>query len=125
MRRILIVEDDAVIANLCKMHLLKKGHDVAVEHDGGYALQCMDKFIPHMVILDIILPNKNGFDILQEIKSHKKHKGTDVIVYTSLSQPEDRKKFTELGASAYYSKNQTGIHELVERVDAHIMRLGK
>jgi DNA-binding response OmpR family regulator len=125
MRRILIVEDDEVIANLCKIHLLKKGHNVAVEHDGKYALQCMEKFIPHVVILDIILPNKNGFDILQEIKNHKKHKDTDVIVYTSLSQPEDRRTFTELGACAYYSKNQIGIHELVEKVDTHIMHSGR
>jgi len=125
MKRILIVEDDEVLAHLCKINLQKNGHVVDVVHDGGLALHKVDAFSPHLIILDIILPNKNGFDILQEIKKSEKHKDIDVIVYSSLSQQEDIDTFSSMGAVASNSKKDVGAHELAEHVHLHINKKQK
>ncbi len=122
MKRVLIVEDNIVLANLCKVNLLKKGYSVDMVHDGNLAIQSVNMFDPHLIVLDIILPNKDGFVILQEIKSHERHKKIDVVVYSSLIQQEDIDTFMNLGALAYYSKQCVGVHELVENVHTHISK---
>lgn len=118
MKKILIAEDDNFIANVYKMKLENEGFEIRIVGNGEEALHQLEHFTPDVILLDLIMPVKNGFDTLAEIRKMQKFDKTPVIIATNLSQPEDTTKAKELGADDFIIKSQIRIDDLVARIHA-------
>jgi CheY-like chemotaxis protein len=102
---VLVVEDDAGTAGVIDAVLKKQGFETRLAaslHETIRALKA--KPPPHLVLLDILLPDANGFAILERLQRHPDFKGVPVVMLTSLSEPGDVAKGLALGASGYLSK---------------------
>jgi len=104
--KILLVEDDQMIVELYKLKLEESGFEVTVTEKGSEALEIAKKEKPDLILLDIILPEIDGFAILQTLKSESATKKIPVMLLTNLSQESDQQKGTQLGAAGYFVKAQ-------------------
>ena len=118
--KILIVEDDEAIANLIKINLIAEGYKCTCAYDGKTGADYIEKELFDLILLDIMLPEINGYELLEYVKPI----GTPVIFLTAKSGVEDRIKGLKLGADDYIVK-PFQIGELLARVEALLRRYGK
>jgi len=116
--KVLLVEDDLFLREICAKKLAKEGFSVFEAIDGEEALKILEKNIPDVVLLDIILPAINGFDVLKKIRSNKNSKisKVPVIMLSNLGQEDDVKKAMDLGASNYLVKAHFTTDEITEKI---------
>lgn len=119
-KRILLVEDDDALANVYMMRLEVEGFEVRRAVNGEEALAMALDYHPDLMLLDIMMPKLDGFDVLEMIRSKEEIAGTKVIVITALSQDTDRKRAMELGADDYLVKSQVVIADVIGRVKYHL-----
>ena len=117
-KRALIIEDDANIAELLRLYLGKDGFEVMNCADGAKAEATFDLFTPDVVLLDIMLPGKNGFEICRDIR---KKSSTPIIMLTAKGETNDKVSGLEMGADDYVTK-PFEIKELIARVHAVMRR---
>ena len=103
-KKILVIDDEEVIRKFVNIHLTKLGHEVREAIDGVQALGEIKKDDFDLLILDIMMPNKDGWDVLKEVRSNPKTKDIPVIVLTAKSQDIDMFKGYDLGANYYMTK---------------------
>ncbi len=113
---VLIAEDDISYARVGKMKLMHEGYDVAVAKNGEIALSLMREHKPDLLLLDLIMPIKDGFETLQEMKIDPTLSSVPVVVLTNLGQDSDKQKAFELGAKEYLIKSNISIYELLDLV---------
>ena len=114
--KILVVEDEQVLAKVFEEKFEKAHYDVKIAADGNAALDLAGSFRPDVVVLDLVLPKKNGFDVLSELKKDDSLKLIPVVVVSNLGEDEDIKHAISLGAEDYFVKAQHPINEIVEKV---------
>jgi len=116
--KVLLVEDDSFLREICTRKLNKEGFAVFEAADGGQALKDLEKIEPDIILLDIILPLMDGFDVLEKIRSNKNEKirKTPVLILSNLGQEDDAKKALALGANDYLVKAHFTTEEIVEKV---------
>ena len=102
---ILLTEDDVFLQRVYAQELRKAGHDVRCAHDGQQAIDMLKESIPDILILDIIMPGKTGFDVLKERSGHPKLAKVPAIMFSSLAQESDMEKAKQLGAVDYIVKS--------------------
>ena len=117
MKKILIVEDDTYLANAYRVKLSKAGFEVKNAFDGEEALSMLQAFIPDLILLDIVMPKKDGFTALAEIKANEQWKNIPVIVASNLGQKEDIDKSMALGAADYIVKSQIPINDVLVKIN--------
>ena len=117
--KIALIEDSANIREMYKMKLELSGYDVIIVEDGKEAVKLVKKAKPDLVLLDILLPKKDGFEVLKELKDSKdkKVKSVPIIMLSNLSSKEDINEAKKLGASDYFVKAKTSPKEIVEKID--------
>lgn len=120
MTKILVAEDDAALLKVYQAKLSKVGFEVKVARDGDEVGLVLQDFTPDIILLDLVMPKKDGFDVLKELKESPKLKKIPVIVTTNLGQPEDKQKATALGAVDYLVKSDTPIQGIVDRVRQYL-----
>lgn len=113
---ILLIEDDKFLVKLYSDKLNREEFDVSLAITGEEGLNKIRDEKPDIVLLDIILPQKNGFEILSEMKLDPKTKEIPVIILTNLGQESDIKTGLELGASDYLVKTDFSISKLPEKI---------
>ena len=116
---ILVAEDERAIADIIKFNLIKAGYNVEVANDGQ---ECIGKVIesaPDLLVLDIMMPKKDGFQVLQEIRTKYKF---PVIILTAKEDESDKIRGLELGADDYMVK-PFSMKELIARVKANLRRI--
>jgi len=116
MNKILIVEDDEALATLYRTELELKSYEVSVVSNGSLVLSEVKKVIPDLVLLDIMLPGKNGLEILQEIRADDKLKDVKVIMLTNFGSEDNVSTALELGAVDYIMKYKIVPSELTDRI---------
>jgi len=121
--RILIIEDDKHISKLVKYNLEKAGYDATVAVSGEEAFGVLDKEQVDLIILDIMLPKMDGFEVCRSIKQETKFKNIPIVMLTAKGEEVDRIVGLELGADDYIVKPFSP-RELVLRIKA-ILRRGK
>ena len=121
-RKILLVEDDKFISRICKNGLERSGFDVIIAFNGIEAFKKAKQHNPDLILLDLIMPFKDGFEVLAEMRMDKKLKDIPVIVMTNLGQESDIIKGKELGVVDYLVKSDFKIKEVVEKVKHHLAR---
>lgn len=117
---ILVAEDDKFYANIYKIKLAKEGFEVEVVGDGEQALKSARERQPDLVLLDLIMPVKDGFETLKEMKADPKLKDIKVVVSSNLGQQEDIKKANDLGATDYLTKANLSIQEMVDKIRGYL-----
>lgn len=116
-QKILIVEDYAVLARMYQDKLRSDGFEVEVAVDGEQGENLVRQFNPDLVLLDVMLPKKNGLEILESIKSDPKTAATSVIMLTNLGgPPETIARALELGADNYLVKANYTPKQVIEEV---------
>lgn len=119
-QRILAVDDDRNIARLIELYLAKEGYDVRCAYDGNEGLMEFEAYAPHLVILDLMLPGIDGYEMCRRIRGAG---GVPIIMLTARGEVFDRVLGLELGADDYMIKPFDG-KELVARVKA-VLRRGR
>jgi DNA-binding response OmpR family regulator len=103
-KKILIVDDEEVIRKFVRIHLVKMGYEVKEAEDGEQAIEQLGKDDFDLLICDILMPNKDGWQVLKEMKSNPKTKDIPVIVLTAKDEDSDMFKGYDLGANYYMTK---------------------
>ena len=120
--KVVIVEDEEILLKVLQEKFKQAGFEIASAVDGSEAISVVKKFMPDVVVLDLILPKKTGFEVLEEIKSDPQLKQIPVVVLSNLGQDDDIKKALQLGAEDYIVKTQHPINEVVEKVKGKLIR---
>jgi len=115
---VLLVEDDSFLREICSKKLTKEGYTVYEAIDGSQALDGIGKVKPDIVLLDIILPAIDGFQILSQIRKHEDSKvaKVPVIMLSNLGQDDDIKKAMDMGANDYLVKAHFTTEEIVTKI---------
>lgn len=116
MAKILVVEDEDFLGRVLVDNLTSEGFKVELAVDGEEATQKIQKEKPALILLDLLLPKKDGFAVLEEVKHNPDLKLVPVIVLSNLGGDEDIKRALSLGADDYFVKSQHPIVEVVEKV---------
>jgi len=124
-KKILIIEDDKFLLKLYGDKLQREGFEVLTSLTGEEGLNKIAADKPDLVVLDLILPGKNGFEVLSEIKLNKKTEDIPVIILTNLGQESDMKRGLELGAATYLIKTDFSINQLPWKVREHLLKAKK
>ncbi|MEH6938496.1 response regulator YycF [Bacillus sp. JJ664] len=117
-KKILIVDDEKPIADILKFNLEKEGFEIVCAYDGDEALQKVDEFLPDLVLLDIMLPIRDGLEVCREIR--KNHE-MPIIMITAKDSELDKVLGLEMGADDYVTK-PFSTRELLARVKANLRR---
>lgn len=122
MKKILIAEDEEILLNVLKDRFEAEGWDVSLAKDGVEAMESIKKSLPDLVLLDLVMPKKDGFEVLKEVRSNPEYKNLPIIIVLSnLGSDEDIKKALSLGANDYFVKTQHPMSEIVEKVKKYIV----
>lgn len=113
-QRVLIVEDEPNIADALRFLLTHAGFDVLIEDDGAKAIDRIGAEDADIVVLDVMLPNRSGFDILRDLRAGARSQ-TPVLMLTAKGQAQDRLTAIELGATEFMTKPFSNA-EVVETV---------
>jgi DNA-binding response OmpR family regulator len=116
LKKILVAEDDEFLSTLIKNRLKRENFDVQVAKDGEEVLATLKTFKPDLVLIDIILPKKLGFEVMEEIQKDPKTSRTPFMVISNLGQDSDIQKAKELGAIDYFIKARILIDDLIKRI---------
>lgn len=93
-----------------------EGFEVEVASDGEDALKKVDQFSPDLLLLDLILPLKDGLQVLQELRSNPKWEGLPVIISSGLIQQKDKDTLSSLGVSEFLTKTESSLDDLVLKI---------
>lgn len=115
-KRILLTEDDEFLSSLIKNRLEREGFEVKTAKDGEEVLVMLKTYKPDLVLLDIILPKKLGFEVLEELQNNRTLNHAPVMVMSNLGQDSDIVRAKELGAVDYFIKAKVVIDDLVRRI---------
>jgi len=103
-KKILVVDDELDVQSILSFRLEINGYSVIVASDGEEGLEKIKKENPDLVLLDLMLPKMNGFEICRMVKFDDRLKGLPIIILSALDKEEDRKKALDSGADAYFLK---------------------
>lgn len=115
-RKILIIEDDTFLRNLISQKLQKEGYKVAEAVDGEEGIKKIKEEKPDLVLLDLILPEIDGFEVLRRVKEDPLLSAIPVIILSNLGQQEDVEKGMKLGAIDYLIKAHFTPGEIIEKI---------
>ena len=119
-KRILLVEDDRFLRKAAEATLRRHGFTVCTAADGEEALQRMQAEIPDLVLLDLIMPKLQGFEVLRIMKQNPATKQIPVVVLSNLGQESDVQQALQGGAIAYLIKANLSLQDLVTQVKKFI-----
>lgn len=121
-QKVLIVEDDKFLVRAYKTRFEKIGIEVLEAGDGVEAQNQLEKGKPDLILLDLIMPKKDGFKFLREMVANKAVSKTPVIVLSNLGQESDIAECKELGVKEYLVKANTSMNEVLEIVQKYLKK---
>lgn len=119
-KKILVVEDDKFLGTAYRAKISKAGFDFRLAEDGEEAVKILGEFTPDLILLDLILPKKDGFTVLEEIKANEKWKNIPVIIASNLGQKEDLERGMNLGAVDFVVKSDMSLESLIQKINETI-----
>ena len=116
MKKILFIEDEFTLQKTMGEFLEQEGYKIIHALDGEVGLQLAKKEKPDLILLDLVLPKLNGFEVLKKIKENEKIQNIPVIVLTNLGSSEDIKKILEIGATTFLIKTDQDLKDIAEKI---------
>ena len=118
--KILIIEDEKALVNILEKKLLYEGYEVSVAYDGQEGMDKVKANNPNLILLDIVMPKMNGFEVLENLKKDKKNSSIPVIVLSNSGYSVDLDKALDLGAVDYLVKAEFDLDEVTEKIEKTI-----
>lgn len=115
-KKILIVEDEEIILSLLEKKLIQKGYEVSTARDGQEGIKMIREINPELILLDIIMPNMGGFEVMEEMAVDDKIKNIPIIVISNSGQPVELDRAQKLGAKDWLVKTEFDPQEVLEKV---------
>lgn len=113
---IYVVEDDLAYSRVYKSKLESEGFVVVLITEGEKVMSFLRKKRPDLLVLDLVMPGKNGFEILKDIRADKKLKNLKVVVASNLSQETDKERAKQYEISDFFVKADISVSEMVEKI---------
>lgn len=117
-KRLLIAEDDAFLAMAYRRTFGPKGLEVDIAENGLQAMQALAKDTPDLLLLDLLMPEMNGLEVLESLAADGLR--FPVLVFTNITKEASKKRCLELGAKEYIIKCSVSLEELYERIMRHL-----
>jgi DNA-binding response OmpR family regulator len=114
--KLLVIEDERALNKAFEDKFARAGYEVKVAFDGEEGLALVKSFAPDAIVLDLVMPKKDGFEVLRELQSDSALSMIPVVVVSNLGEDGDLKRALALGAKDYYVKSEHPINEIVEKV---------
>lgn len=118
MPKILVAEDEKFLASAYRVKLEKEGFEVVLVSNGTRAIEELKKSLPDLLLLDLIMPEKTGFEVLEKAQKIPHFKEVPIIVASNLGQQEDVEKAMKLGASDYVIKSNLSMEDLIKKINS-------
>jgi DNA-binding response OmpR family regulator len=122
MKKILIIEDDEFLQGLEATKIKNSGYEVITAINGEDGMRRISDSKVDLVLLDLLLPNYDGFQILKNIRESEINKNIPVIVFSNLSEKNDIDKANELGATKFMIKSNFSLEELLEYINKILIK---
>ncbi len=122
MIKILVAEDDQFLANAYKAKLSRVGFDLEIAENGEETIAKMATFQPDALLLDLMMPKKDGFAVLIELRKQERWKKIPIIVASNLGLKEDIDRAMNLGATAYVVKSNLSLSDLVDKINSFLSK---
>ena len=122
MKKILIIEDEETLLAMYRARFEKSGYEVFAVSNGRPGIEIAQREKPDLILLDILMPNQDGYEVIQILKKDPKTKKIPVLVFSNLAQPEEIEKGLKLGADDYVIKTDLTPTELLNKVERMIER---
>lgn len=116
MKRILIIEDDQLLLKMYKIKLSSEGFEVDTALDGIEGLKKLSEKIPDMILLDLMMPNMDGFEFLEIIRKNPAFKEIPVVIFTNLGQERDLQRAKKIGVADYLIKADLTPQQVVDKI---------
>lgn len=116
-KKILVVEDDNVLRDVLLQKLMKNNYDAVGAEDGMVAMEKIAEYKPDVILLDILMPKKDGLEVLEEIHSDEAMRKIPVIIISNSGQPVEIERARELGARAFLIKAVFEPSEVLDKVE--------
>ena len=115
-KKILIIEDDNFLQGLASRKLQSEGYTVLAVPDSVGAFKILESAIPDLILLDLLLPGVDGYEILRQVRQNEKTKNIPVIVFSNLSDEKDIIKAKDLGIHEFMVKANFTLDELTKKI---------
>ena len=116
MKKILIIEDEEIMLDLLRRKMTSEGYEVIVARDGEEGLRLIKEGQPDLILLDLIMPKKDGFSVMTEVQKDEALNKIPIIIVSNSGQPVELSRAKELGARDWLVKTEFDPRELVEKV---------
>ncbi|OGY90708.1 MAG: hypothetical protein A3B31_02590 [Candidatus Komeilibacteria bacterium RIFCSPLOWO2_01_FULL_53_11] len=120
--KILFIDDDSFLRKVYEAELRERGYEVHLAVDGDDGLEQIASIQPDLIILDLIMPNKSGFEILSELGRHEETRSIPVIVLSNLAQSDDQQRALDLGAVDYLVKDNTTLDIINDKIELQLKK---
>ncbi|MCK5084709.1 MAG: response regulator [Candidatus Pacebacteria bacterium] len=114
--KVIIIEDDSYISDMYRIKFESEDFETIVANNGVEGIKLLERVVPDIILLDVVMPKIDGFSVLKAIKKNPKLDKIPVILLTNLSQKENVERGFELGASSYIIKAHFTPSEVVEKI---------
>jgi len=121
-KKILLIEDEEIMVNLLQRKLTQEGYEISVARDGEEGLKLIREAVPDLVLLDIIMPKKGGFEVMEAMQEDKELREIPVIIISNSGQPVELDRAKELGAKDWLIKTDFDPQEVLDKV---VKQIGK
>jgi len=121
--KVLLIEDHKFLSDLYAKNLKRRDYDVEIAKDGEDGLEKVKSFKPDVILLDIIMPDKSGIEVLKELKSNSEYKKIPVILLTAVCDIDEIRECLGIGALGYIIK-VTSTEEMIHKVDLIVGSIG-
>jgi len=118
--KVIIIEDDKFLSKAYEIKFKQSKINAIFAKDGIEGLALAESELPSLIILDLMLPRMNGFEVLEKLKSNEKLKNIPVIAVSNLGQSDDQEKAIELGAEEYLIKTDCSLDEIIKKVKNYL-----
>ena len=118
-QKILIVEDDRALQSALVEMLTQEGYETVSAFDGEEGVQKVETEKPDLILLDLILPKKDGYEVLAEIKNGS-NKNIPVLILTNLEEIENVQKALDLGAKTFMVKSDFSLRDIIEKIKENL-----
>lgn len=119
--KVLIIEDEIILSKVLKDKFEEHGWNVKVAFDGIEGLEIFKNGSFNVVLLDLLLPKKDGFEVLAEIRAEPKYKNLPILVISNLGSRDDIQEAMKLGATDYFVKTQHSLKDIIQKAGSYIL----
>ncbi len=120
--KVLVIDDNKFFRTLLEAELAQENMEVMLASDGEEGIKKTKEWKPDAIVLDLILPKKDGFEVLEALKEMPEGRNAAIFIFSTLSQEHDKSEALGLGAQKYFMKGEHTVHHIAEAIHAVVKK---